>query len=282
MSKIKLLKFSNGVEDTDVIKQRVKDLMPQVIRTANFNNTAKIFGTDNYNSLTYLSKANSQAVNSSRDNNMAIIDNDECQDVLKTAYNITDVLISKTEEKVGNNTHFNIEYYNPDSREKLDQSLCQDNNLSINLPLQLSTNETDRYTTLKSEGIDAFDPNDPAFHTYCYPFVDNQTNYDTTLNYRINNYLSDKNGCLNNGCEYKGVNNDTSYIQCNCKGSRTNQGNSFVKIIQNNILSCVGKINVSLIVLILVRCFESRFDCCPLHNSYSSWLKHIFYKMENS
>jgi hypothetical protein len=117
------------------------------------------------------------------------------------------------------------------------------------MPLQMNTNDTEKYTLLKREGIDAFNPNDPAFTTYCYPFVDNQKDYDTTLNYRINNYFRNQNDCLNNGCEYKGINNDTSYIQCGCKGLRQDGNNKFENIIGKNILTCVSKVNVILILI---------------------------------
>jgi hypothetical protein len=223
--------------------------MPKVISTADFNNTASVFGDSDFNSIVYLSSENSKAEARSMENNMAIIDNDECQDILKAAYNLTEILISKTEEKDGETKQFNIEYYNPKTREKLDESLCQDNNLSIKMPLLMNVNETRKYTALKRRGIDAFDINDPAFNSYCYPFVDNQTGYDTTLNYRINNYLNDKNDCQSNGCEYTGINGDNSYIQCHCKGSRKHSKSKLGPIINNNVLSCVSKVKVILIFM---------------------------------
>jgi hypothetical protein len=173
---------------------------------------------------------------------LTIIESDECIEKLQKAYNITaDLIIAKTEEKNGTTAKINIEYYNPVSRELLDKSYCTEQVISIKVPIVLTTSEQQRYNRLKKDGIDSFNPNDEAFNSNCLSYIDSETGYDTTLGYRMRSYFTNRPECLANNCEYKGMEKDNSYINCECRGGwKVSEGFS------NNILTCSTKIKVSI------------------------------------
>jgi hypothetical protein len=178
-----------------------------------------------------------------KNNNITIIDQDNCVGMLKAAYNLTkDLLIVKSQEKINRSTIVDIEYYNPDTKYKLDKGKCEEGTVSLNIPFTMNAVEKQRYNMMRQAGIDILNPDDPAFTTTCFTFVDPETDYDTTLNLRLDKYYSNNTPCAVNGCLYKKFNDD-GYIQCECSPSGEYFNSlSFI----NSRLACTSEVKVNI------------------------------------
>jgi hypothetical protein len=211
-----------------------------------------IAGNTDYNIQVSLTNDDSQknATVIAKHHNISQVNYDnDCVKSLKDEYKIKDdIMVVKTEKKVKVNgtatTKINIDYYNQKTREKLNKTKCKKAKPDIKIKVAVTTMEKAKATKFRTQGIDVFNPNDPAFRTNCFSFVDPNTEFDTTLNYRINNYFINKADCLANGCNYKNLGDD-DYMTCDCN----NGGTSFNATAPSgsNILACSGQINVILI-----------------------------------
>jgi hypothetical protein len=231
-----------------------KQLTTKIISTVNLN-TTKIFGNTEFNTQIMLSnsKALSEAADIAKNHNLTIVQYDSCIDQLKKQYKIKgDILIVKTEQKVFQDTTFenivDIEYYNPDTRERLEKGICTTVKTAIQVPVKLSKTERESYDKLIAQGVDMLNPKDRAFVSKCVTLIDPATDYDTTMSFRINNYLKPRSECILNGCGYKNFTTE-GYINCDCtKPPSDNDAKSnYLDIIDSNLLTCTPDITVKIL-----------------------------------
>src|SRR5690606_23982497 len=112
-----------------------------------------------------------------------------------------------------------IMIYHPQTREKLDTSACNGTNVEVEIPLKAKGSlKLDRYQALKSENIDIFDPESPAFNDRCFSHTDSTTGLDTTLNSRRKEYYSNMAITCSPGCSYTELARNSSTVKCNCQG----------------------------------------------------------------
>jgi hypothetical protein len=227
-------------------------LVDKIIKNVN-PNTTKIFGNTEFNTQVTLSNKISlqESKNISNYHNISTIKED-CIDKLKSEYNIdSDILIVKSEDKIYKNNSFiyviNTNYYNLITKQKLDNTKCNQMRYEVKIPIPFSTKEKEIITQLKDQGIDVFNKSDLAFKTSCVSYIDPQTDYDTTLNYRINKFLSNTTDCSNNGCSYNGYNTD-GFINCDCYSGTSEQQNMGVELnyTSKSVLECVGEADVKI------------------------------------
>jgi hypothetical protein len=227
-------------------------LVDKIIKNVNPNIT-KIFGNTEFNTQVTLSNKISlqESKNISNYHNISTIKED-CIDKLKSEYNIdSDILIVKSEDKIYKNNSFiyviNTNYYNPITKQKLDKTKCTEIRHEVKISMPFSIKEKEIITQLKNQGIDVFNKSDPAFKTSCISYIDPQTDYDTTLNYRINKFLSNTTDCSNNGCSYSSYNTD-GFINCDCYDGTSEQRSRDVELNYTNksVLECVGEADVKI------------------------------------
>jgi Rieske Fe-S protein len=227
-------------------------LVDKIIKNVNPNIT-KIFGNTEFNTQVTLSNKISlqESKNISNYHNISTIQED-CIDKLKSEYNIySDILIVKSQDKIYKNNSFiyviNTNYYNPITKQKLDNTKCNQIRYEVKIPIPFSTKEKEIITQLKDQGIDVFNKSDLAFKTSCVSYIDPQTDYDTTLNYRINKFLSNTTDCSNNGCSYNHYNTD-GFINCDCYGGTFEQHNTDIELnyTSKSVLECVGEADVKI------------------------------------
>jgi hypothetical protein len=186
------------------------------------------------------------AINTALLNKLSIVDANSCYDTLKQYYNLStsNLLISKSDinsyidlnnlDKPLISNSAQIKIYNPVTRQELNLSLCYDNQFNIKTPIKSADllNLT-QYRDLKTSGINGFNPNDTSFNDICFTHIDNNTDYDTTLNFRRHNYFQNKSaGCSGLNCSYQNIDvND--YVSCNCSGVRSEESihNEFVNYV---------------------------------------------------
>jgi hypothetical protein len=215
-----------------------------------------IIGNDETNTQYLLSNTDSKtkATDMAKANGLAVVSFDDCLDSIKQFYRINgDVLIVKTETKKtekektndnGKTTHVtkstvNIDYYDPQTRKKLDKSQCKKQMTEIKLKVAVTVGEKTKAAKMRQSGVDIFNPQDPTFTSNCVTFVDPDTGNDTTMDWRQKNYFVSKPDCASNGCTYKGLGED-DYMLCDC----SNEDNNIATGYSNNLLTCSGDITV--------------------------------------
>jgi hypothetical protein len=213
-------------------------------------NNNKIFGNEYiYSQILYSNRdAQKEATKIAQQNNVAVIDFDnECIDAIKSSNNIVkDILVLKTEENFMQSdftirTSIKVDYLNPGNFKRLNSDVCKNNKQTkIKLPLSLSDMDAKLYRKFQADGIDIFNPLEPAFRTRCFSYVDYDIDYDTTLNYRRKNYFQNRTDCQENGCVYESYSTD-GYITCKCNTVNTDTvNNTFSEA--SGIMLCSGKI----------------------------------------
>jgi hypothetical protein len=161
-------------------------------------------------------------------NHLSIIDLDKCIEKLKQYYNTTDdFIISKTQyssllkintnETISDSTSLKI--YNINTRNEINMSLCNNTNITYKFPLSENMKKEMNLTAFKilnDSGIDVFNPNSSSFTSVCSTHIDDTTEYDTTLNYRRQNYFQNKSiQCSGTDCKYEGI-DENYYVKCAC------------------------------------------------------------------
>ena len=173
----------NG-EKKDIIK-RVNDTTYQI--TSSFNQNNKYY------------------------NNISTIKLGKCENILKNKYSIPEnetLIIFKTETIIEGLLSPLIEYeiFDPKTNIKLNLSHCIESNISIDVLIPISINETIIYK---------YEPNSEYFKDICFEFY-SETNIDLTLYERNNEFNNNKMSlCLNN-CEYNGYDSVNQKVICHC------------------------------------------------------------------
>jgi hypothetical protein len=215
------------------LKNQTSAVVDKLVKNMNFrgnSSSSYVVGNDMVSSLISLSDPTSTelTIQDAINNNLTIVNPDECIQTLKKYYNTTDdFIISKTQfnsllksnsESVSDSTLLRIYEYK--TRTEVNMSLCNDNNIAykihLNENIKSSLNLT-AFQQLSQSGIDVFNPNNTFFTSVCSPYVDNNTAYDTTVNYRREHYFQNKSiECFGLDCQYEGIDKNF-YIICNCK-----------------------------------------------------------------
>jgi hypothetical protein len=140
---------------------------------------------------------------------------------LTVSYITTDSSINLQNIANGNSLgpSIKVAVYRSDNNSKVDTSLCTNAGVNVKTPLREKKGvNMNRYRTLKEDGIDALNPNHPAFNDRCFVYSDTQSGVDTTINSRRKYYYQGFSvQCNINGgkCDYNEINLN-NYIDCDC------------------------------------------------------------------
>ena len=157
-----------------------------------------------------------------KNRNFSIIDFKDCADLLRSQNNFEsneDLVILKYENdnqvSNGNEKIIQYEVYLPNSNTKLDLSVCNNTNINIYIPVELSEKTQKIYDSMKEQGYDLFDKKDKFYHDLCTPYKSiNGT--DVILFDRVNDiYEPNKLECQEN-CEYSEYLPESKYLKCKC------------------------------------------------------------------
>ena len=119
-----------------------------------------------------------------------------------------DLIILISEKLIDNATERNTQFevYNPDTFEKLNLSVCEDEPITISTPIELTDGLKEikeAYEELKQSGYDIFDKNDKFYTDICTPYTTSDKT-DIPLNDRFKEfYLNSETKCTS-GCEFDG------------------------------------------------------------------------------
>ena len=153
----------------------------------------------------------------------SIIDLKDCAELLKSQNGLDpddDLVILKYENdnQVSNGNEKSIQYevYLPNSDTKLDLSICEETNIIIYVPIELSEKTQKLYDNLKEQGYNLFDKNDKFYRKFCTRYT-SPNGTDVMLPDRINDiYEKNKLQCQQN-CEYSDYLPESKYLKCECK-----------------------------------------------------------------
>jgi hypothetical protein len=213
---------------TDLAKLKLlsSELNERYIMSKNITSNTTIVGGDTmFSSQIYTSDDKDSVVEeSSLKDKFPILNIKPCERILRQYYNISSltpiVYVKKNYNPVFNPNQINtyiLSAYEATNKTKLDINLCKNITQSIQIPLTNLTNfNLTKYQEIKKLGIDIYNPNDPYFNDRCLGLVDNQTNYDTTVNWRINNYYETTiPECNGLDCAYSGI-DENNFVNCTC------------------------------------------------------------------
>jgi hypothetical protein len=238
--------------EKDRLKIKAIQLNKKIVKSGNFTNgTNMVMGDSMFSTYVY---TNSEV---SRENAITlahpIFNSTDCEDFLIKAYNLTspDEIVYITNKINSTLNTFDTDSYTYSAYdgitgEKLDLDLCNNLTYSVQMPISNKSEvNLTLYKELKDQGIDIFNPNDPAFTDRCFTHIDNQTGGDTTLNYRKQKYLQQNVPiCMGINCTYKGI-SEFDYVECTCTGLVTD--NELINTLVNTFMSAVSKFNIGVI-----------------------------------
>ena len=165
----------------------------------------------------------------------------ECEDILKTKYLISKenpipILKIESSNRYSNNIEVFFELFNPKNlSEKLDLSLCSQNNIEIRIPLVVKQYKMDLILRARDLGYNILDLNDTFYKDICSIFTYNNSDFSLSERKTLLD-LSDENLTMP-GCNYSSFDTKTIRTIYLCKKSNdinTNNSLSENKINDND------------------------------------------------
>ena len=146
----------------------------------------------------------------------------ECETILKNEYNINEDLPLIIVKFIGEAQTFKFEVYDPITKQKLNLSYCENTNVDVYVPLNLSEDSAEIFNNLLDQGYDPFDLNDKFYREICTPYT-SENGTDVLLDDREEFvYSSLVNATLcPDGCDYSEYSLDNKYIKCECGTNNT-------------------------------------------------------------
>jgi hypothetical protein len=241
-----------NTNDLNMLKELVKKLNTLQVLKANLDqNATMITGDRMYSTLLYSSNNDTLIKETAKLNNFAYFNLTNCKLALINYYNLTNSTIIFTTNNFNATLNakkvnsYMVSAYNSLTKDKLNLDICANITESIEIPLSNLTNlNLTLYKNMKAEGIDILNPKDSIYHDRCISVIDNDTQSDTTINWRRDNYLNNTIlQCIGINCEYNGITED-NYINCTC-GIMTDS--EVLNTSVNVFLSTISQINFEII-----------------------------------
>ena len=201
-------------------------------------------------------------------NNVSSIDFGECGKLLKKHYSINYLLIFKSDIKMNefNPTKVEYEVYSPETKQKLNLSLCENNKIDIYVPTSLDNYTNDLFESISKYGYDIFNENSSFYKDLCTPFT-TEEGTDILLYDRQFVYHNDIPLCENN-CIYRFYNSTNKKAKCECQIK-----SEFIemKILSFENMNLSDFLDVKTISNIeLLKCFKLTFSKEGLENNYGN------------
>ena len=142
-------------------------------------------------------------------NNISTINLGLCENQLKINYNISnnsELLILKMEiyEKGLLIPLIEYEVFNIKTKEKLDLNICENSKIEINIPVNIDENNLFKYNSSHD-----------YYNDICYPNT-KENNFDIILKDKRSEFTDNNLSLCENNCNYKGYNNNTKKVSCEC------------------------------------------------------------------
>ena len=213
------------------------------------------------------------------------IDFGECEEILKKANNIPSsepLIIYKTDIKTEDlsSTYVLYEVYNPLNLEKLNLSVCNEVQISIDVPISLNNDMDAIFDSLGNSGYNIFNENDSFYQDICTTYT-TVNGTDMLLSDRQKDiYTESQNlSICQTGCILQAYNKTSKKAKCNCSVEEDtseltdlNIDNFFSKEeIKKNFFKTLKNSN-----FLVLKCYKSLFSSKILNNYGEILMSVIF------
>jgi len=169
-------------------------------------------------------------------NNISSIDLGKCESKIKEHYSIDEdesLIIYKQDIRTENiaTTYVQYKVYHPYTLELLNLSICQEDEISISVPVKLQKETLSLYKSLNKSGYNLFDSNDSFYTDICTPYT-TENGTDISLNDRkeiIVDFGNDMNLCQT-GCNLRSYDSSKNKATCICYVENTQVETNFDNI----------------------------------------------------
>ena len=201
----------------------INDLMKNhIIQNYKENDHIVIESDNNYifQLTNSLNEENTKDGKNTNNYNLSMIDLGECENLLKRKNNINNnvSLIIYKMEKVGivaSQKNIQYEVYNPENKQKLDLSICENENIDIYIPITLSDKTLELREDLLNYGYDLFNPNDSFYQDICTEYT-SANGTDVLLSDRKIYYFNNTETSCQENCEYSKYISETQQLKYEC------------------------------------------------------------------
>ena len=207
--------------------------------------------------------------------NISLIDFGECEKILKEHYSIEYLIVFKRDVKLNDSYPLIVEYevYSPETKEKLNLSLCENKNIDIYIPLFLDNYTYNLYNSMNEFGIDILNENNSFYNDICTPFSTDEGT-DITLSDRQKTYYNENITLCENNCKYIYYNSSNGKAKCQCilKNEISN-----IKIISYDNMDINNFFDIKTISNIeIMKCYKLTFSKDGINNNYGNIILIIF------
>ena len=201
--------------------------------------------------------------------NTSTIDIGECENILKTIYNISkddSLIIVKIDKKTEDlfSTYVKYEIYHPYNLSQLDLNFCKKITIIINIPINLYSDTVSLYDSLIELGYNLYDTEDDDYNDICSTYTSVNGTFMTFKDWKKKMYnISGNITICQRGCIFKSYNKTTKKAKCDCLvlNITTEANVTYINInkdnIGNNVLSTLN--NSNFLVLKCYILFLSKF-----------------------
>ena len=208
----------NGKMANEQIKEIFNSIRDNILKE-DYHGENKIIETENV--VIQLSTLEDQK--NGNNPNVSTIDIGQCENILKTRYNISDeqsLIVLKTDIKNVDltSTYVQYEIYHPITKEQLNLTYCKDVTIIVSVPVNLDDNTVSLYDSLSESGYNLFDSEDDFYNDICSTYT-SQNGTDMILSDRKKEIYSavENISMCQTGCEFESYNKTTKKAKCNCE-----------------------------------------------------------------
>ena len=202
--------------------------------------------------------------NNNKYNNMSSILLGECENILRTKYNINEnlpLIIFKIDYfKEGSLIPIvGYEVFNPKNMSKLNLSYCDKEHININIPVSIDENNLFKY-----------DPENEYYKDECTPYT-TEDGTDILLNDRHNEYNDNNMSLCENNCTFKGYETNSKNAKCEC--DIKNKQIVISEVINQYDISYNNFVNKTLVSnLVSMKCYDTLFSKEGLYKNIGSYI----------
>ena len=275
--------INNKCNDGKMSVQQINEIKKNLLnQNYTKNKTNTIIKTQNV--VIQLSTLEDQQ--NSDNSDVSNIDFGECEEILKKANDIPtseSLIIYKTDIKTEDlsSTYVIYEVYNPFNLEKLNLSVCNDVEISIDVPITLNNDMDAIFDTLGNSGYNIFNKNDSFYQDICTTYT-TVNGTDMLLSDRQKDiYTESQNlSICQTGCILLAYNKTSKKAKCNCSVEEEsssdltdlNVDTLFTKeVIEENLFKTLKNSN-----FLVLKCYKKLFTLQILKNYGEILMSSIF------
>ena len=270
-----ILKTHNNATDLEIQDELVKNIQQIFLDGFDTNNIDK--GNDSfiiYNGVIYTITSNENQ-KSKKFRNETTINLGKCEKKLKEEYNISlndSLYIFKIDTKIENIQKIEYELYyqfikNNNSFTKLDLSICEGLKVDIYIPINIS-----------SEDIDKYNMSSDLYNDLCNTLT-TESGTDQSLKDRRENYKKNNISVCEENCFFELYSNITNKALCSCNIKLKLPLISEIKIDKNKLFSNFKDIN-NIANIKMLKCIYLLFDIKNIFNNYANYMLIILLVLE--